>query len=1278
MIRAQRKRLFLLLVSGLFPCWAQSQTRVFINEFMADNGGSLLDPQGDADDWIELFNPGDEAVDIGGWYLTDDIADPTAWRFSSATILPAKGFILVWADKDDGDAGYHASFALGAGGEEIALYAADGRTLIDSVVFDRQQRDQSLARFPDGGNTWQIVSQPTPGALNVAGVLGVVENVEFSTERGFYEGTISLALSTETEDAEIWFTTDTNTPYEIDPVTGGRRGQHYSSPLMIDRTTCVRAIAVKDQWQDSEVTTHSYLFLNEVLRQSARPEGFPTTWGSNIVDYAMDPRVVDDPAYASSLVEDLKTIPSVSVVLPNTAFFGAEEGIYANALKRHDPDAGEDWERAASMEWVDPVTRAQFGINAGLRIYGGNDSRGPGVAKHGLRFLFKEEYGPTKLTYPLFENSPVERFDTICLRSIWDYSWTGHSDMGIDHADYLRESFCLATMRDMGHTAPYCRHIHLYINGLYWGLYVLSERLDDRFVEDHFGASSDGYDVLKPSGGKTDPLDVMSGTGSRWLDMFALADRVENDRFLAPELWTQVDAEALIDYMLMVFYTGSRDAPTYQNDNRHPHDFYAAAERVPPGPFVFLPWDMGWVLESPWENRVSHIGGRENPGRLLQVLGLDPAFQLLVSDRIQKHFFNNGALSAARSGERYTALADLINGAIVGESARWGDAQRSIPFTRDIEWITEIDRIVNDFIGVRTEVVVDQLRAAGWYPDVAAPVYTVDGSAQHGGRIAHDAQIGMNSSGDDDAIYYTLDGSDPSAAMARLYQSPIHLDKSTLVKARRFGEQWSAASEAVFVVGPLAENLRITEIMMNPGDPNAEFIELANLGDIPVNLNLLSFTQGINITLGDVVLAAGQHGVLVRNTAVFQGTYPDPVLILGEYAGSLANNGERLMLQDGNGEPLLEVTYSDEWYGLADGEGFSLVLRDPNHVAAEALSEQVSWRPSTYLGGSPGLADPDLLPYPGAVVINELLANSASGSPDWIELHNSTDQPIDIGGWWLSDDTDEPTKYQIPTGVVLPAQGYRVFYQGSHFTFGLRANGETVVLQAGIDSMLAGYRQVESFGASLLGVSLGRYEKSTGTFNFVAMVSPSRGLPNSDPSVGPLVISEIMYHPTGDAGAEYVELLNISNHVVALYDATSGQGWRLRDQGDPGINFVFSGPSSLTLNTGERVILTRNLAAFQAIYPVPPQVQVFSWNSGALGNAGDTLQLDRPGPKDNDGDWPWIRADRVGFSDGSHPIGNDPWPVEADGQGQALGRVPSDAYGNDPASWEAVAPTPGN
>ena len=318
----------------------KAQIPLVINEFMASNSDFQRDPQGEFDDWLEIYNYGTSAVDLGSMYLTDDLSVPTKWQLPNAFTLDPGNYLLIWADNDTTEDGLHANFKLNAGGEEIGLFEADGSTLIDSITYGEQTGDVSYGRFPDAADNWYFFATPTPGSENTDAYLGEVENPSFSHNRGFYDEPFTVSIATETEGAEIYYAINGEQLSESSPHDGTIIGTPYTSPITIDRTTCLRAKAIKRGWKDSEVLTHTYIFLDDVIRQPANPEGYPSRWGNRAADYAMDQRVVDDPAYSGEIKDDLKSTPSVCIVIPNEDFFGSN-GIYA-----HPDRYSDEWELA--------------------------------------------------------------------------------------------------------------------------------------------------------------------------------------------------------------------------------------------------------------------------------------------------------------------------------------------------------------------------------------------------------------------------------------------------------------------------------------------------------------------------------------------------------------------------------------------------------------------------------------------------------------------------------------------------------------------------------------------------------------------------------------------------------------------------------------------------------------------------------------------------------------------------------------------------------------------
>ncbi|MCK4997924.1 MAG: lamin tail domain-containing protein, partial [Anaerohalosphaera sp.] len=254
-------------------------------------------------------------------------------------------------------------------------------------------------------------------------------------------------------------------------------------------------------------------------------------------------------------------------------------------------------------------------------------------------------------------------------------------------------------------------------------------------------------------------------------------------------------------------------------------------------------------------------------------------------------------------------------------------------------------------------------------------------------------------------------------------------------------------------------------------------------------------------SLTPTTLAGGDFLLLVKNIAAFSERYPQAIeKIAGQYSGNLDNGGETIKLEDSTNSTILEFTYNDSWYAITDGSGYSLQVQNADETDRSRWGNKDGWRPSAAVGGSPGIEEPGDIPEDGAVIINEILAHSDVYPNDWIELHNTTGQPINIGGWFLSDsdkDAASLKKFEVPLGTIIQENSYIVFTQDDHFgndqangchtPFALSENGEKVHLLSGASGQATGYYQQQDFGASEVGVSIGRYQKSTGIFNFVAM-----------------------------------------------------------------------------------------------------------------------------------------------------------------------------------------------
>ena len=414
--------------------------------------------------------------------------------------------------------------------------------------------------------------------------------------------------------------------------------------------------------------------------------------------------------------------------------------------------------------------------------------------------------------------------------------------------------------------------------------------------------------------------------------------------------------------------------------------------------------------------------------------------------------------------------------------------------------------------------------------------------------------------------------------------------------------------------------------------------------------------------------------------------------------------------ENNNGVYNLGEELFENWYPVTNGKGFSLTIVDPYNWDVVSWDTRSSWRPSSERDGTPGREDI----YEREIVISEVLAHSDDPGGDWIELNNVSDHTVDIGGWFLSEDGESLKKYQIglqANGSVIPVliepNSYIVFYDSTNFgdtstdpgvrnPFGLSENGEDVFLSSAqydpdlSEWVLDGFFEEKDFGASQVNVALGRYEKSYDTFNFVAMSSNTPGAENAYPKVGPIVINEIMYNPGNllndtDEIYEYLELFNISDQPVTFLDEITGQPWKFVG----GLDYTFPTDTPITLQPGEFLYVVKSEAGFNSLYNAPQGTQIIQWGpnpatSNSLKNSGERIELAMPGDimvdcaDDNYDVYYSIRADRVNYSDGSHPVGGDLWPTQPDGPvvlaSSALIRNFAFNYGNDVANWKAGNP----
>jgi hypothetical protein len=1166
-----------------------------------------------------------------------------------------------------------------------------------------------LVEYKASALTNMYFANPTPGGLNNSGFVAFVADTKFSVTRGFYNAPFSLSITSATPDVTIIYTADGSTPSLAN-------GTIYTTPLTINRTTVIRAAAFKDGFEPSNVDTHTYIFVGDVIRQSPNgetPPGWPASWGANTVDYGMDPDVVNNPVYSTELTNDLRSIPTYCITTDLKNLFDPATGIYANP-----GNDGTDWERPAAIELIYPDGTQGFHINGGIRIRGGY-SRSTGNPKHAFRLFFRQEYGAAKLQYPAFaKQGGADSFDCFDLRTFENYSWSFEGDYRFIA---LRDQFSRDAQLAQGQQGERGDFYHLYIDGEYWGLFNTDERPEASFGATYFGGNKEDYDVIKVDTGAGYTIFATDGNMDAWTRLWQAATNgfatdanyfkvqgLNVDGTPNPAYENLLDVDDLIDYMLVIFFTGNIDAPisAFLSDS-NPNNMYAIRNRTGLyGGFRFLAHDSEHTLlhESslgntdeihrdrtgpfpagdPTQQGAAAALARSNPGYLFTRLTANAEFRMRVADHVQRQFFNGGVLTAEACRARFLTRSNEVYGAIACESARWGDSKRSTPLTRNVEWVAEMNRVYGDYFNQRPGIVLGQLRTKGWFPTLTAPAFS-----KFGGVVSNGFQLTL--SVPTGTIWYTTDGSDPRlrggaiSSSAQQYTGPITLNRGMRVRTRALsGSTWTAITEATFFIVQDFTGLLLTEIMYHPlGTTNLsgdefEFLELKNVAATNLELSGLYFTNGLTYSFPvGTFLAPGHFFVLVSNPAGFTNRYP-AVHVDGVYSGKLSNSGETLTLVNVTGAPIFSVTYGTRapWPESPDGTGFSLVPVNANYTPDP--SNPVNWRASSALGGSPGADDPPLnIPR---VLVNEALTHTDLPQLDSIELYNPNPTNVDISNWYLTDQRTAPQKFRIPSPTIIPANGYKVFTENdwnadpqSTNSFRLDSHGEEIYLYSGdATGNLTGYSDGFAFGAAQNGVSFGRYVNSIGEAQYPAQLANTLGYTNAGPRVGPLVINEINYHPPV-GGDEFIELKSITNGALPLYNtAFLSNTWRLN-----GVGFDFPTNVQVAPN-GLLLLVGTDPATFRAKYGVPANVPIFGPYSGKLQGGGESIAIQRPDNPDWDTNTasfyvPYIDVDVVRYNDKS------PWPTNADGLGASLERLNAAAYGNDPLNWRASpgGPSPG-
>lgn len=488
------KKFYRLLILSLLSLPDASFAQVVINEFSASNKTTLYDQDNDAEDWIELYNASNATVNLDGWGLSDDPAEPGKWNLPAVSLAPGKFLVVFASDKDITSGSYlHTSFKLTQTRNEWVVLSTPGGLVVDQrQMLVHTQRDHAYGRSTDGSDTWAVFTDPTPGFTNNSAT-DYTANYAFkptmSQAAGFYnQPNLSVAIFSLQNNGVLRYTTDGSAPTPASPV--------YSAPLNLTATTVVRA------------------------------RFFPN-------DPAQLPSFIETNTY---FLNESHTVPVISVASEDFEELFATHGEIQN-----------------SLEFFETDESRVFTLEGDMRGHG-NDSWA--FAQKGMRFYARDQYGwLSTMPHKIFPTTDREEFDVIILKAGASDQYPGHPSL---HSCHVRDGFA-HTVAENNHLDLDFRRYRLgvvYLNGEYWGVYEIRERVDTDYAEYYYDQPAKKVDMLKYWGG----LDVENGSPADWNAVynFIMANDI-NDPANWAYVKSQLDIGSFIDYFILNTYFVNSD-----------------------------------------------------------------------------------------------------------------------------------------------------------------------------------------------------------------------------------------------------------------------------------------------------------------------------------------------------------------------------------------------------------------------------------------------------------------------------------------------------------------------------------------------------------------------------------------------------------------------------------------------------------------------------------------------------------------------------------------------
>ena len=1063
-------RLKWLLLFAVISCnIINTYSQLFINEVLTAN--ITINPDTSYQnygDWIEIYNGGSSPVDLFNYSITDDVNNPGKYRFTNSIIVEAHGYILVWAD--DYDNYSHANFSLDNEGEFLALIRSDGN-IVDSVTYKKQIPDVSYGRKPDGSDNWMYFAEPTPeNPNNSPGVASCIQapEVSFCLGSGFYNSSLDIDLLTQASSGVIHYTTDGSIPDDNSGV--------YGSPVHITSTTVLKARCYQDGVLPGDICVNTY-FINESF-----------------------------------------DIPVVSISTDPYYFFDWSWGIYvvgengALGCGRDEPaNYFQDWERPLNFEYFDTDGSRKVNQLVGTKIIGACTRNRP---LKSLTLISREKYGKSGINYRFFSDRNNNSFKSLNLRN------SGNDFEETMLRDGFMQTLLIGRM-DIDYQSY--QPAAVFLNGEYWGILNLREKMNEHYVESNYGIDADDVSVLE------NQIDVINGSADHFI---ALSDYINTHDLSIQDDFdyvnTQMDVSEYLNYYIANTFFDNEDWP--HNNLRYWRENSPTARWR----WLLLDTDYGFGLFDYYDGQnLEYISNTDWSHDIIRGLMQNQDFRNEFIQRFAAH------MNTTFEPGRVVAILDSLAGNIENEIPRhidkWG-----YPPSYDPDWLGYVEKIRNytySRVPGMTSQIINYFAISGTYniqTSVSVPnsgrikLCEVDITDATVGQYFNNIPVRLEAVPEEGYVFTGWSGDIETTA------NPVSLTFSSDVFIQANFEEDDI---------PVIDNIYINEFAANDTwitDDQGEkedWIEIYNQNDFAVDIG--------GLYLSDVI--------------------DDPLKfrISKDYPGltTIPSHGYLVFWADNETEQgVLHLNFKLD----KDGDELCLVQRRPGqNVYLDSIrfdNQFVNTTYGPYPDGDNSLTF--MVPTPGSpnsisytpvtgIHINEfscenddIIADEYGEYDDWIELYNSTSEPVDIGGLFITDSLGRPARYRIPTthpdSTTIPPHGYLILWADNqneqgilHLGFKLGKDGEQIGL-AGHDGTT--FIDSLTFGKQYANSSVSRLPDGNDKWLFVP---PTPGTTNTLPVISGLYINEFSASNSNiitDENGEYDDWIEIYNSTTESVD----------------------------------------------------------------------------------------------------------------------------------------------